>query len=106
MKEIVLLCQYGASTGILTNNMRAEAEKQGLAVSINAYAEYQIETILKSKKVDVVLLGPQIRFKKKSFDEKYADYGVDFVIIDTMDYGTMNGKKVLECALQHCKGDD
>jgi hypothetical protein len=103
MKEIVLLCQYGASTGLLTTNMLKEAQKQNIEVNINAYAEYQLDSILKQKDVDVVLLGPQIRFKKRDFDAKYKDKGIEFLVIDALDYGTMNGKKVLEEALKHCK---
>lgn len=102
MYEIVLLCQYGASTGLLTTNMLEEAQKQNIEVNINAYPEYQLDSILSSKKVDVVLMGPQIRFKKKAFEEKYADLDLDFVLIDPADYGMMNGKKVLQVALDHC----
>lgn len=103
MTEIVLLCQYGASTGLLTKKMLEEAQKQNLEVNINAYPEYEVDAILKSKKVDVVLMGPQIRFKKKDFEEKYADLGIPFVLIDPMDYGMMNGDKVLKLAMDHCK---
>lgn len=62
MYEIVLLCQYGASTGMLTTKMLEEAKKQNIEVNINDYPEYQLESIMSSKKVDVVLMGPQIRF--------------------------------------------
>lgn len=103
MKEIVLLCQYGASTGLLADNMAEEARNQGLEVNINAYSEYDIEEVLEAKKPDVILMGPQIRFKKKEFEERYVSYGIDFVLIDPTDYGTRNGKNVLKLALDHCK---
>lgn len=69
MYEIVLLCQYGASTGMLTTKMLEEAKKQNIEVNINTYPEYQLESIMSSKKVDVVLMGPQICFKKKAFEK-------------------------------------
>lgn len=93
MYEIVLLCQYGASTGMLTTKMLEEAKKQNIEVNINDYPEYQLESIMSSKKVDVVLMGPQIRFKKKAFEKKYASQNIDFVLIDPADYGMVNGKK-------------
>lgn len=103
MKDIVLICQYGASTGLLVKKMIEEAGKRNLSVNVNAYSEYQIEDILKSGNVGVVLMGPQIRVKKKEFEETYRSYGVEFVLIDPADYGMMNGKKVLDLALQHMK---
>lgn len=103
MKEIVLLCQYGASTGLLAESMLLEAKKENLEANVNAYSEYDIEEVLQDKKPDVILMGPQIRFKKKEFEERYASYGIDFVLIDPMDYGTRNGKNVLKLALEHCK---
>ena len=48
-----------------------------------------------------MLLGPQVRFKKKIFDEKYKDKGVEFMVIDTVDYGMMNGEKVFNTVLEH-----
>lgn len=103
MKDIVLICQYGASTGLLVKKMLEEADKRNLSVNINAYSEYQIEDVLKSGTVGVVLMGPQIRMKKKEFEEKYKAYDVEFVLINPADYGMMNGQRVLDQALQHMK---
>ena len=50
-----------------------------------------------------MLLGPQVRFKKKTFEEKYADKGIEFMVVDTVDYGMMNGEKVLKTVLEHLK---
>ena len=99
MVNIVLVCEHGASTGMLTTRMRDAATKLGIEASINAYSFTKLDEVIDG--TDIVLLGPQVRFKKKAFDEKYADKGIDFMVIDTVDYGMMNGEKVFKTVLEH-----
>ena len=99
MVNIVLVCEQGASTGMLTTRMRDAAAKLGIEASINAYSFTKLDEVIDG--ADIVLLGPQVRFKKKAFDEKYADKGIEFMVIDTVDYGMMNGEKVFKTVLEH-----
>ena len=51
------------------------------------------------KSVDIILVGPQVRFKLKELKEKYEPV----IIVDTInvqDYGMMNGANVLKAALE------
>lgn len=97
--NIVLVCEHGASTGMLTSRMIDAAKKMGVDASINAYSFTKLDEVIDG--ADIVLLGPQVRFKKKMFEEKYADKGVEFMVIDTVDYGMMNGEKVFKTVLEH-----
>ncbi len=99
MVNIVLVCEHGASTGMLTTRMRDAAAKLGKEASINAYSFTKLDEVIDG--ADIVLLGPQVRFKKKMFEEKYADKGIEFMVIDTVDYGMMNGEKVFKTVLEH-----
>lgn len=99
MVNIVLVCEHGASTGMLTSRMRDAATKLGKEANINAYSFTKLDEVIDG--ADIVLLGPQVRFKKKMFEEKYADKGVEFMVIDTVDYGMMNGEKVFKTVLEH-----
>ena len=56
-----------------------------------------------SKPVDVLLLGPQVRFMKSQFETKLADKGIPVDVIDMKDYGMMNGEAVLGTALSLMK---
>ena len=96
MVNIVLVCEHGASTGMLTTRMRDAAAKLGIEASINAYSFTKLDEVIDG--ADIVLLGPQVRFKKKAFDEKYEDKGIEFMVID---YGMMNGEKVFKTVLEH-----
>ncbi len=99
MYNIVLVCEHGASTGMLTAAMKKAAETMGVDATINAYPYTKLDELIDG--ADIILLGPQVRFKKKGFEEKYADKGVEFLVVDTVAYGTMNGEKVLKQTLEH-----
>ncbi|MNN74225.1 Lichenan-specific phosphotransferase enzyme IIB component [compost metagenome] len=49
--------------------------------------------------MDIVLLGPQIRFKFKQINALCEHKGIPVVVIDNIDYGMMNGEKILDEAL-------
>lgn len=49
--------------------------------------------------VDVVLLGPQVRFQKPEI-EAVAQGKMPVAVIEMKDYGTMNGQAVLEFAMK------
>ena len=97
MINIVLLCQFGASTGMLADRIKQAAEKAGKEVVVNAYSFSQVGEVIDG--ADIILLGPQIRFKKAAFEKEYADKQVPFVVIDTVDYGRLNGEGILNKVL-------
>ena len=51
-------------------------------------------------KADVVLLGPQIKFALPEIKKLTDQAGNKIGVIDMMDYGMMNGEKVLNMALE------
>lgn len=97
MIRIVLACQFGASTDLLAVKMQEAAKKQSLAVSVNAYSYTKLEQVV--DQADVILLGPQIRFKQKALEKQFADKGVQFMVINPSDYGMLNGEGVLQQAI-------
>ena len=94
MKKIVLLCAAGSSTSMLVSKMRSEAENQNIECEIDAYAFREAESGERKIEANVVLLGPQIRFKLAKAKEMFPDSHVE--AIDMRLYGTMNAKAVLE----------
>ena len=94
MKNIVLMCSQGMSTSMMVQNMREEAEKIGYDCSIEAYSVSELDEVKKT--ADVILLGPQVKFQLKKLAPKCE--GIPMAVIDQMDYGMMNGKKVLKMA--------
>lgn len=97
MKNILLVCAAGMSTSLMVNKMKDAAKEAGIEVNIEALPVSDCERVI--DKVDMVLLGPQIRFEKDNI-EKIVNGRIPVEVIDMRLYGTMNGKAILENALE------
>ncbi|HFM6128738.1 TPA: PTS sugar transporter subunit IIB [Enterococcus faecium] len=94
-KTIMLVCSAGMSTSLLVTKMQKAAEEKGMEADIFAVSASDADNNLESKNVDVLLLGPQVRFMKAQFEQKLASKGIPLDVINMQDYGMMNGEKVL-----------
>ncbi|WP_315068012.1 PTS sugar transporter subunit IIB [uncultured Clostridium sp.] len=97
MRYITLVCAAGMSTSILMARMQESAKKQGIEAKIIAMSEAKFEEY--EEPTEVLLLGPQIEYLADEIKEKYEPKGIKVEVIDMMDYGTLNGEKVLKDAL-------
>ncbi len=93
MKNILLVCAAGMSTSLLVNKMKAAAKDRGLEIEINALPVSECSSVI--DKVDIVLLGPQVRFQKPQVDS-LVNGRIPVDVIDMRLYGTMNGKAILD----------
>lgn len=99
--RIVLLCAQGMSTSLLVEKMKIAARDREVKVEIEAHSVDSFEKQLET--ADVILLGPQIRYKKNELFPKAKAENKPIDVIDMAAYGTINGKKVLEQALNLLK---
>ena len=97
MNKILLCCAAGMSTSMLMQKMEKSAKEQGLEVLVEAVSFDDFTD--KIDEFDVCLLGPQIKYKLAEFQTVAAEKKKPVAVINTMDYGMMNGKKVLQDAL-------
>ena len=97
---IMLVCAAGMSTSMLVTKMQNAAKEKGIDAEIFAVAASEADKKLASQTIDVVLLGPQVRFMAKQFQEKLEPLKIPVEVINMADYGMMNGAKVLEQAVQ------
>lgn len=95
MKKILLVCSAGMSTSMLVKKMQETADKENKDYEIEALALSEAES--KIDEVDVILLGPQVRFQKAQV-EKIADGKVPIDVIGMQQYGMMDGEGVLKHA--------
>ena len=98
MKKILLCCSAGMSTSLMVNKMQKAAADKGIEVEI--WAEPMDKASSEVPKADVVLLGPQIKFALPEITKLTDQAGNKIGVIDMMDYGMMNGEKVLNMALE------
>ena len=97
MLKIVLCCQNGASTALLKNYIKAAGEKKKLDLDINAYSFDKLDSVIGG--ADIVLFGPQVRYLMKDMEKKYKKTDVRMMVIDTIDYGMLDGEAILNKAL-------
>ena len=97
MKKILLVCSAGMSTSLLVSKMRNSAKEKGIEVEIDALPVAEASTVVDN--VDIVLLGPQVRFQKGNV-EKLVKGRIPVEVMDMRQYGMMNGEAILEDALQ------
>lgn len=99
--KILLCCAAGMSTSLLVTKMKKEAEAKGLDIDIQAVSQQEVSNHLED--TDVLLLGPQIRYKLSSLKKLTEGTGIPVEVINPVDYGTVNGQKVLEHAINLSK---
>ncbi len=97
MKKIMLVCSAGMSTSLLVTKMKKAADGQNIEIEIFAVSEADSKN---RDDVDIILLGPQVRFLLGSMKSRMEPKGIPVAVIDSIKYGTMDGKAVLEDALK------
>lgn len=98
--NIVLCCSAGMSTSLVVEKMLDAAKEKGIDTDIKAVPVSSVEELDSSQKIDILLLGPQVKFKLKELKEVYKDQNTLVDVINMMDYGMMNGEKILSDALK------
>ena len=101
MITIKLFCASGMSTSVLVNKMKDAAKVKGIEAEIVAFPESQMDRHLDS--MDVALLGPQVGYTLGKAKKLCEPKGIPVEVIPMVDYGMMNGAKVLELALKLAK---
>lgn len=99
MKNVVLICSAGMSTSLLVKKMKEYALSKNIEVNINAYPMSEISNW--GETADVILLGPQVRYNLDKTKKMFPQIPVD--VIDMVDYGMINGEKVLMKAIKLIK---
>lgn len=88
--RITLACASGMSTTMLCKKIIAAAQKSGFECECEAYGVASLPEVAPGS--DLLLLGPQVRYRLDEVRKSYPDIPVE--VINMMDYGAMNGEKI------------
>ncbi len=99
MIKIMLACSAGMSTSLLVTRMQKAAKERGLDAEIWAISETALTTEYAANPCDVLLIGPQVRFRLNSIKDQVKN-AIPVDVIDMRTYGMMDGAKVLDQALK------
>ena len=100
--NILLVCAGGMSTSLLVERMRKEIEKRNLKdVKVDANAIENLEKIIDD--YDVILVGPQIRYKEPYIKNRCGEHKKPYTIIPPAIYGLVDEARILDFALNFKK---
>ncbi|MBU1682527.1 PTS sugar transporter subunit IIB [Patescibacteria group bacterium] len=92
--KILLICAVGMSTSLIVKKMQEIAPE---GIQIKADASSNLNEIIDG--YDVVLIGPQIRFRETQIREIAKDKNIAVGLIEPIWYGRLMVKEILEYAL-------
>lgn len=92
--KIVMFCAGGLSSSLLVNKVKIAAKKRNLDIEFEAHGS---RSFTKLEGADVLLVAPQVRHMKQIYEGKTS---IPIGIIDFKTYGSMDGEKVLDLALE------
>lgn len=94
--KILLVCANGMSTSIIVEKMKKALNADEQHFEILARPIDQFEEIFSD--YDVVLLGPQVKYKRNEFSALAETKGIPVGVINPADYGLGNGENILKYA--------
>lgn len=90
-KKVLLICAGGMSTGILMKKLEKYATEQGVGLRIEAVGMSAYEEVYKN--YDVILLGPQVSYKKAEIE---GITGLPVAVIAAYDYAVGNVANIMK----------
>ena len=103
MKRVYLFCSAGMSTSMLARKMQGVANSHNLPIEVEAFPDGKIGQIIEETRPDVILLGPQVKFRYQEIVSEFGSTGIPIQVIDQTAYGMMDGEKVLKSAIKLLK---
>lgn len=97
MKNILLICGSGASSGFMAAAIRKAAKKRGVSVTVKAASESQLDDRI--NEIDYLLIGPHLSYMLNDIQEQTKDKQVKAAVIPQKVYGALNGEKALDLIL-------
>jgi PTS system cellobiose-specific IIB component len=89
--KILLVCAGGMSTGLLMKKMEAYWAEQGEELTINAVGLAEYQDVYKD--YEVVLVGPQVRYKLEDIKK---DTGLPADVVNSLDYAVANCPNIMK----------
>src|SRR4030042_6388807 len=90
--RVLMVCAMGMSSSLIETKTAVAAAKEGVPFELKAIETAEISRwSFADNPMDVVLVAPQVRFKKKSIEESAGPYGSIVLNIDSIAYGMGDG---------------
>ena len=101
MKRVYLFCSAGMSTSLVASRMQAVADDHNLPIEVKAFSDSKLDIIVEQYHPDVILLGPQVKYKFNATRDKYEPQGIPVEVMNLDDYGNVNGERILKAPFNY-----
>ncbi len=96
--KILLACSAGMSTSLLEKTMQEYMDSNSIGGTVKAMSSGEAKGV--TEEWDIVMLGPQVRYMLKGFQEITNK---PVVVIASADYAMAKGEAVVKTAMEHLK---
>ena len=95
--KVLIVCAIGMSSSLLEEKTAEAASAAGVELEMMSCttpdaARWDFE----KDYVDVILIAPQVRYKKKSLTKQAGQYGTVVDAIEAVTYGMVDGEKLFK----------
>lgn len=94
MKRILIICGAGESSGFMAKNIRKVVKERNLEYSFMARSDSEVDEYI--GEIDMLLLGPHLKYMYQDMVEYARPYGVPVHVIDQKAYGTLDGAAIVD----------
>lgn len=94
MKQILLVCGTGASSGFMARNIRQAVKARGLNYDVKARSDSVLEDYIED--ISLLLVGPHLDYMLSDLEEIAKPYNVPVRIIPKEAYGSLDGEAVAD----------
>jgi len=102
--RVVLVCAAGMSSSLIEEKIKHAAEAAGKQMELKAVDSTRMAFWdYDQDHMDIILVAPQVRFKKRSIIDKAEPLGIIVQDIDTIAYGMCDGEKIFAQVLDALK---
>jgi len=105
--KVLIVCAMGMSSSLLESKTIEAGQKAGVEVKMHAITTPDVGMWdWQANWVDVVLVAPQVRYKRKSIAQAANPLGIIVQDIDTVTFGMVDGDKLFEQVRQAVQARD
>jgi PTS system cellobiose-specific IIB component len=102
--KVLLVCAAGMSSSLLEASTIEAAQRRGHQLEIHAIPVPEVTTYdFKARAVDIVLVAPQVVYKRRTIAQMAEPLGIVVQSIDPVTYGMVDGEKLFEQIMQAVK---
>jgi PTS system cellobiose-specific IIB component len=95
--KVLMVCAMGMSSSLLEAKTREAAQAAGVAFELQAINTPEMARWdFQAHYVDVVLVAPQVRYKRKSIAQAAEPFNIIVQDIDPVTFGMVDGEKLFQ----------